>query len=83
MAAAVFFDKWEGLKRQSSLKAPQKKAVKKMKQWGKWLDEENKGIYLVNRLVSLTVNTKKAMKIPALAIAQCQVKLGKDIFFEN
>ena len=34
--------------------------------------------YLVNRLVSLTVNTKRAVKFPVIAIAQYQVKLGKE-----
>ena len=48
--------------------------VRKMEQWGKWLD------YLVNRLLSLTVNTKKAVKFPVIAIAQCQVKLGKSLY---
>jgi len=33
--------------------------------------------YLINSIVSLTVNTKKAVKIPVIAIEQCQVKLGK------
>ena len=34
--------------------------------------------YLVKKLDSLTVNTKRAVKFPVIAIAQCQVKLGKE-----